>query len=64
MRVLGSVGLASGGSAVVKGFCSYEDGQYIFETGKPAATTAVQAVKIIAKRDAGLTIHARIPSRH
>ena len=48
---------SSGGSAVVKGHCSYEDGKYIFETGKPAATTAAQAVKIIAKRDAGLAIH-------
>ncbi len=47
----------SGGSAVIKGFCSYEDGTYIFETAKAAASTAAQATKVIAKRDAGLAIH-------
>ena len=48
----------SGGSAVVQGFCSYEDGKYIFETAKEAPATAAQAVKIIAKRDAEMTISA------
>jgi hypothetical protein len=48
----------SGGSAVVKGFCQYEDGKYIFETAKEAPATAAQAVKIIAKRDAGLALKA------
>ncbi len=48
----------SGGSAVLKGFCSYEEGTYVFETAKPAAATAAQAVKTIAKRDAGLALKA------
>lgn len=48
----------SGGSAVVRGFCSYEDGTYVFETGKQAPATAAQAVKVIAKRDAGLAVKA------
>jgi hypothetical protein len=47
----------SGGSAVIKGFCSYEDGKYVFETAKIVAATAVQAVKTIVKRDAEQTIH-------
>ncbi len=47
-----------GGSAVLKGFCQYEDGKYIFETAKAAPATAAQAVKVIAKRDAGMAIHA------
>lgn len=49
---------SSGGSAVVQGFVSYADGAYIFETAKDAPATAAQAVKAIAKRDAGLSIHA------
>jgi hypothetical protein len=48
----------SGGSAVLKGFCQYEDGKYIFETAKEAPATAAQAVKVIVKRDAGMAVHA------
>jgi hypothetical protein len=48
----------SGGSAALKGFCQYEDGTYVFETAKQAPATASQAVKIIAKRDAGLAVKA------
>lgn len=48
----------SGGSAIVKGFCKYEDGKYLFETAADAPATAAQAVKNIAKRDAGLTVNA------
>ena len=48
----------SGGSAVVKGFCQYEEGTYVFETAKQAPATASQAVKVIAKRDAGLAVKA------
>ncbi len=48
----------SGGSAVIKGFCTYEDGTYVFETAKQAPATAAQAVKLIAKRDAGLALKA------
>jgi len=48
----------SGGSAVLKGFCQYEDGKYIFETAKEAPATAAQAVKLIVKRDAGMAVHA------
>ncbi len=48
----------SGGSAVVRGFCQFEDGKYFFDTAKEAPATAAQAVKIIAKRDAGMSVHA------
>jgi hypothetical protein len=48
----------SGGSAVIKGFCSYEDGKYVFETAKIVAATAAQAVKAIVKRDAEMTVNA------
>jgi hypothetical protein len=48
----------SGGSAVLKGFCQYEDGKYVFETAKAAPATAAQAVKAIAKRDAGMVVNA------
>jgi len=48
----------SGGTAVVAGFCSYEDGTYVFETAKDAPATADQAVKNITKRDAGLVVKA------
>ena len=48
----------SGGSAVLKGFCQYEEGTYVFETAKQAPATASQAVKLIAKRDAGLAVKA------
>jgi len=49
---------SSGGSAVVEGFVSFADGAYVFETAKDSPATAAQAVKTIAKRDAGLAIHA------
>ena len=42
----------SGGSAVIKGFCTYEDGKYVFETAKIPPRAAAQAVKTIVKRDA------------
>jgi hypothetical protein len=45
-----------GGSAVVKGAVFYEDGRYVFETAKEPAATLPNALKIIAKRDAGLSI--------
>jgi len=48
----------SGGSAVLSGFVSYEDGTYVFETAKDPPGTAAQAVKTIVKRDAGQTIKA------
>lgn len=48
----------SGGAAVLKGFCQNEEGRYFFETAKEAPATAAQAVKIIAKRDAGMAIIA------
>jgi hypothetical protein len=49
---------SSGGSAVVQGFVSYVDGAYLFETAKIPPATAAQAVKTIAKRDAGMTFQA------
>lgn len=48
----------SGGSAVVKGFCRFEDGVYLFETIKAVGPNVAQAVKLIAKRDAGITLRA------
>ncbi len=45
-----------GGSAVVKGACFYEDGKYVFEMAKEPAATLPNAIKVIVKRDAGLTI--------
>ncbi len=48
----------SGGSAVLTGFCRYEDGIYVFETAKNAPATAAQAVRTIAKRDAKMPIQA------
>ncbi len=48
----------SGGSTTLKGFCKYEEGTYFFETAKQAPATAAQAVKTIAKRDAGLAVKA------
>src|SRR5947209_2012648 len=45
-----------GGSAVIKGAVFYEEGQYVFETGKEPPATLPSAIKVIAKRDAGLTI--------
>ena len=47
-----------GGSAVIKGAVFYEDGKFVFETGKPPAATLPNALKLIAKRDAGLSIVA------
>ncbi len=55
---IGEAKKKSGGSATVVGFVSYEDGLYVFDTAKPAAATAAQAVKIIVKRDAELSVHA------
>jgi hypothetical protein len=49
---------SSGGSAVLEGFVSFADGAYLFETAKIPPATATQTVKTIAKRDAGLAIHA------
>src|SRR5438552_8060311 len=46
-----------GGSAVLKGACFYEDGKYVFETAKDPPATLANALKIIARRDAGLSIH-------
>jgi hypothetical protein len=46
----------SGGSAVLKGACFYEDGKYVFEMAKDPSATLPNALKTIAKRDAGLTI--------
>ncbi len=46
----------SGGSAVVTGACFEEDGKYIFEVAKIPAATVANVVKLVAKRDAGLTI--------
>ena len=48
----------SGGTSLVSGFCSYKDGTYVFETADNAPATADQAVKNIAKRDAGMTVKA------
>jgi hypothetical protein len=45
-----------GGSAVLKGFCTFDEGTYVFETAKQAPGTAAQAIKLVVKRDAGLTI--------
>jgi hypothetical protein len=47
-----------GGSAVVKGAVFFEDGKYIFETAKEQAATMPNALKLIAKRDAGMAIIA------
>src|SRR4051812_45641329 len=45
-----------GGSAVIKGACFYEDGKYVFETAKEPPATLANALKIIARRDSGMTI--------
>ncbi len=47
----------SGGSAVLKGFCFYEDGSYIFEISKVPPAPMARVIKTIAKRDAGMTIN-------
>jgi hypothetical protein len=47
-----------GGSSALKGACFVEDGKYVFELAKEPPATMPQAVKLIAKRDAGLTINA------
>jgi hypothetical protein len=46
----------SGGSAVIKGFISYEDGGYVFDCLKMPSSNVARAVKTIVKRDAELTI--------
>lgn len=47
-----------GGSAVIKGACFFEDGKYVFETAKEPPATLANALKIIARRDSGMTISA------
>lgn len=47
----------SGGSAVQKGMCFYEDGKYIFEMSKEPPATMARVIKSIAKRDAEMTIN-------
>jgi hypothetical protein len=47
----------SGGSAVLKGFCFYADGTYIFEISKLPPAPMARVIKTIAKRDAGMTIN-------
>ena len=47
-----------GGSGVIKGAVVYEDGKYVFETPKPPAATLPATLKLLARRDAGLTIVA------
>lgn len=56
---IGEAKKESGGSAVLKGLCKFEDGTYIFETAKAVGPNVAQAVKIIAKRDAGITLKAQ-----
>ncbi len=46
-----------GGSTVIKGAVFFEDGRYVFETGKEPPGTLPNAIKVIAKRDAGLAIN-------
>jgi hypothetical protein len=48
----------SGGSAVIKGACFGEEGKHIFEVAKEPPGTLANTLKILAKRDSGLTIHA------
>jgi hypothetical protein len=45
-----------GGTTVIKGIVSFDDGHYIFETGKPPAATLAQQIKLLAKRDTGMAI--------
>jgi hypothetical protein len=47
-----------GGSTVLKGFCRYDEDTHVFETAKEAPATASQAVRAVAKRDAGSAIKA------
>ena len=46
-----------GGSAVIKGACFGEEGKHIFEVAKEPPATLANALKLIAKRDSGLSIH-------
>ena len=46
-----------GGSAVIKGACFVEDGKHVFEVAKEPPATLANALKLIARRDSGLTIH-------
>jgi hypothetical protein len=48
----------SGGSAVIKGACFGEEGKHIFEVAKEPPATLANTLKLIAKRDSGLAIHA------
>ena len=45
-----------GGTTVIKGIVSFDDGHYVFETGKPPAPTLPQLIKLLVKRDTGLVI--------
>src|SRR5438270_9697308 len=47
-----------GGSAVIKGACFGEEGKHIFEVAKEPPATLANTLKLIAKRDSGLSIHA------
>jgi hypothetical protein len=46
-----------GGSAVIQGACFGEDGKHTFEMAKVPPATLANALKFIAHRDSGLTIH-------
>jgi hypothetical protein len=46
-----------GGSAVIKGACFGEEGKHIFEVAKEPPATLANALKLIARRDSGLSIH-------
>ena len=52
---------ATGGSAVVIGVCYWDKqlSKLIFETNKPALPTWAQLVKLLAKKEAGLSIEAK-----
>lgn len=45
-----------GGSAVIRGACFGEDGKWVFETAAEPPATLGNALKIVARRDTGLTI--------
>jgi hypothetical protein len=47
-----------GGTSVIQGAVFVEDGQYVFEVESEPAATLPNALKLIAKRDAGMTIVA------
>ena len=45
-----------GGSTVIKGACFGEEGKLVFETAKEPPATLGNAIKLVARRDTGLTI--------